>query len=70
MAQEDFTTLLAEAEAAEDEAAAVYAKLSDENKVSKATKLADAKGMQSEIKSLTVQLEHSKEVKMQARRNI
>jgi predicted nucleic acid-binding Zn-ribbon protein len=61
MAQEGFTKLLAEAEAAEDEAAASYAKLSDENKVSKATKLADVKGMQSEMKSLKVQLENSKE---------
>jgi predicted nucleic acid-binding Zn-ribbon protein len=61
MAQEDFTKLLAEAEATEDEAASSYAKLSDENKVSKATKLADVKGMQSEITSLKVQLEHSKE---------
>merc|ERR1719379_472645 len=61
MSEEDFTTLLAEAEATEDAAAKAYATLTDENKVSKATKQAEAKGKASEIKSLTVQLEHSKE---------
>jgi len=61
MSEEDFTRLLAEAEATEDEAAAAYKKLTDENKVSKAAKMADSKAKQSEIKSLSVQLEHSKE---------
>merc|ERR1719181_1954195 len=61
MAQEDFTTLLAEAEAAEDEAAKAFEKLSSENKVSKATKETEAKAKASEVKSLKVQLEHSKE---------
>merc|ERR1719267_285925 len=61
MSEEDFTTLLAEAEATEDEAAKAYEKLTDENKVSKATKETDAKGKASEVKSLTVQLGHSKE---------
>merc|ERR1719198_343376 len=61
MSEEDFTKLLAEAEAAEDEAASAYKKLTDENKVSKASKLAEAKGKKSEIKSLSVELEHSKE---------
>merc|ERR1719353_2472197 len=61
MSEEDFTTLLAETEATEDEAAKAYTKLTDENKVSKASKTAEAKGKASEIKSLTVQLEHSKE---------
>lgn len=61
MSEEDFTKLLAEAEAAEDEAATAYTKLTDENKVSKASKLAEAKGKKSEIKSLSVELEHSKE---------
>merc|ERR1719253_2283879 len=37
MSEEDFTTLLAETEATETEAANAYEKLSDENKVSKAT---------------------------------
>merc|ERR1719182_699037 len=61
MSEEDFTTLLAEPEATETEAADAYTKLTDENKVSKAAKETDAKGKASEVKSLTVQLEHSKE---------
>merc|ERR1719218_390437 len=61
MSEEDFTTLLAETEATEDEAAKAYKALTDENKVSKATKEAEAKGKASEVKSLTVQLGHSKE---------
>jgi len=61
MSEEDFTRLLAESEATEDEAANAFAKLSDENKLAKATKQTEAKGKQSEVKSLTVQLEHSKE---------
>merc|ERR1719199_2113058 len=61
MSEEDFTTLLAETEATEDEAAKAYAKLTDENKISKATKETEAKGKASEVKSLTVQLGHSKE---------
>merc|ERR1719463_233148 len=61
MSEEDFTTLLAETEATEDEAAKAYKALTDENKVSKASKEAEAKGKASEVKSLTVQLEHSKE---------
>jgi len=61
MSEEDFTTLLAETEATEDEAAKAYKSLTDENKVSKATKEAEAKGKASEVKSLTVSLEHSKE---------
>jgi len=61
MSEEDFTTLLAETEATEDEAAKAYAKLTDENKMSKVTKETEAKGKASEVKSLTVQLGHSKE---------
>merc|ERR1719386_687814 len=61
MSEEDFTTLLAETEATEDEAAKAYATLTDENKISKATKETEAKGKASEVKSLTVQLGHSKE---------
>jgi chromosome segregation ATPase len=61
MSEEDFTKLLAESEATEDAAASAFKKLSDENKVSKASKLAEAKGKKSEIKSLSVELEHSKE---------
>merc|ERR1719484_302234 len=61
MSEEDFTTLLAETEATEDEAAKAYKALTDENKISKVTKETEAKGKASEAKSLTVQLEHSKE---------
>merc|ERR1719324_36607 len=61
MSEEDFTTLLAETEATEDEAAKAYATLTDENKMSKVTKETEAKGKASEVKSLTVQLSHSKE---------
>merc|ERR1719262_558388 len=53
MSEEDFTTLLAETEATEDEAAKAYATLTDENKISKATKETEAKGKASEVKSLT-----------------
>ena len=38
MSEEDFTTLLAQTEATEDEAAKAYTALTDENKISKATK--------------------------------
>merc|ERR1719160_1160775 len=61
MSEEDFTTLLAETESTEDEAAKAYETLTDENKMSKATKETEAKGKASEVKSLTVQLSHSKE---------
>merc|ERR1719386_494265 len=61
MSEEDFTTLLAECEGTEDEAAKAYKSLTDENKVSKAAKETEAKGKASENKSLSVQLEHHKE---------
>merc|ERR1719454_1423131 len=61
MSEEDFTTLLAETEATEEEAAKAFKTLTDENKISKATKETEAKGKASEVKSLTVQLGHSKE---------
>merc|ERR1719191_1332296 len=61
VAESDFTRLLAETETAEDAAADAYEKSSKENEVSKATKEADFKAKESEIKSLTVQLGHSKE---------
>merc|ERR1719428_1729171 len=41
MSEEDFTTLLAETEATEDEAAKAYKALTDENKISKSTKEAE-----------------------------
>merc|ERR1719353_2568646 len=61
VAESDFTRLLAETETAEDAAADAYAKSTQENKVSKATKEADSKAKQSEVKSLTVELGHAKE---------
>jgi len=61
VAESDFTRLFAETELAEQEAAAAFTKLSDENKVSKAAKVADVKAKQSEIKSLEVTLSNSKE---------
>merc|ERR1719399_2068742 len=61
VAESDFTRLLAETETEEDAAADAYAKQTDENKVSKATKEADSKAKQSEVKSLTVELGHAEE---------
>merc|ERR1719217_354973 len=61
VAESDFTQLLAETETEEDAAADAYAKQTQENKVSKATKEADSKAKQSEVKSLTVELGHAKE---------
>merc|ERR1719393_655342 len=61
VAESDFTRLYAETETEEDSAAAAYDKLSKENAVSKATKEADAKGKESEIKSLSVQLDQHTE---------
>merc|ERR1719236_233653 len=61
VAESDFTSLLAETETAEDAAADAFAKQTEENKVSKATKEADSKAKASEVKSLTVELGHAKE---------
>jgi chromosome segregation ATPase len=60
-AQEDFTNLLAESEAAESDAQAAFDKMSTENKVAKATKQAEVKAMESQIKSVSSSLEMSKE---------
>merc|ERR1719443_1965921 len=60
-AQEDFTSLLAESEAVESEAQSTYDKMTTENKVAKASKMAEAKAKQSEVKSVTSSLEMSKE---------
>jgi hypothetical protein len=60
-AQEDFTSLLAEAEAVESEAQSAYDKMATENKIAKATKSAEAKAKGSEVKSVTSSLEMSKE---------
>jgi len=61
VAQEDFTALLAEAEAVESESQTTFDKMTTENKISKATKSAEAKGKGSEIKSVTSSLEMAKE---------
>jgi len=61
VAQEDFTNLLAEVQATEDEAAKAYDKLTTENKISKAAKLAEAKAKKSELKSVSSSVEMSKE---------
>merc|ERR1719261_2424020 len=63
VAESDFTKLLAEADTAEESAAAAYAKLADENKVTKASKEAEVKGKQSEIRSLSTNLQNYKEDK-------
>lgn len=63
MSQEDFTSLLAEAESAEAEAQSAYDKMTTENKVAKATKMAEAKGKESQVKGLTNQLSMNKEDK-------
>jgi hypothetical protein len=53
LAEEDFAKLLAEVEDGEEVAEKAYQKMSTENKVSKASKMAEAKAKTSEIKSLT-----------------
>merc|ERR1719201_3275217 len=57
VAESDFTTMLAEAEADESSAAEAYEKLTEENTVTKTTKAADVKGKTSEGKQLEVALE-------------
>jgi len=61
VAESDFTSLFAETETAEQQAADAYEKLTTDNKISKATKEAEVKGKESEVKGLTVTLEQSKE---------
>merc|ERR1719453_1441959 len=58
MAAEDFTKTYTEIEAEEQAAAKDYAQLSQENRVSKASKLAEVKAQQSEVKSLSVAIEN------------
>merc|ERR1719420_1455025 len=62
-AEEDFARLLAEVEAAEDKAQSAFDKLSTENKVAKATKTAEAKAKNSEVKSLTKSITEQSEDK-------
>merc|ERR1719182_270005 len=60
-AQEDFTSLLAETEATESEAQKAFDTMATENKVAKATKMAEAKAKESEKKGTVSSLEMSKE---------
>jgi len=62
-AQGDFAKLLAEVENSEDVSATAFQKLAVENKVAKATKQAEAKGKESEVKQLTNSLNDSNEDK-------
>merc|ERR1719321_1329637 len=63
MSAENFTKMLMEVETGETEAIADFKKLTDENKVSKASKQAEVKGALSEVKSLDVALKNSGEDK-------
>merc|ERR1719421_626105 len=63
VAESDLSKLLAETEAAESSALSAYEELTEENKVSKATKMADAKGKAQEVKSTDVALSNYKEDK-------
>jgi chromosome segregation ATPase len=63
VAESDFTSMLAEAEAAENEAQAVHDKLVQGNAVAKATKSGDAKGKQSEVSQLEVAIGNYQEDK-------
>merc|ERR1719182_1210483 len=60
-AQEDFTSLLAETEATESEAQKAFDTMATENKIAKATKMAEAKAKESEKKRTSSSLEMSKE---------
>jgi len=59
MAAEDFTSTYTEIETEEMEKAKAFASMTDENKVSKSQKLADAKAKASEVKSLSVAIENT-----------
>jgi chromosome segregation ATPase len=63
VAESDLSKLLAETEAAESSALAAFEELTKENKVSKATKMADAKSKAQEVKSTDVALSNYKEDK-------
>merc|ERR1719487_893216 len=63
VAESDFTKMLAEADTAEESAAAEFSKLQQESKVTKATKEAEIKGKQSEIRSLSVNMQNYAEDK-------
>merc|ERR1719380_139221 len=63
VAESDFSTMLAEAEADESSQLEAYETLTQENAVTKATKTADAKGKTNEVKQLKVSLDNYKENK-------
>merc|ERR1719487_1616556 len=63
VAESDLSKLLAETEAGESSALSSYEELTKENKVSKATKMADAKSKAQEVKSTDVALSNYKEDK-------
>lgn len=63
VSQEDFTSLLAESESAESEAQSSYDKMTVENKIAKASKFAEAKAKESQIKGLRSQVQMNKEDK-------
>jgi len=63
VAESDFTKLLAEADTDEEAAASAFAKMTQENQVTKATKEAEIKGKQSEIRSLSVNRQNYNEDK-------
>lgn len=61
MSEEDFTNLLAECEAQEDEAARAYKKLTNENAVARVAKEAEVKAKASEVTSIRSQLANYKQ---------
>ena len=61
MAGGDFTTLLAETEKSEVRAAKAYEKLTQENRVSRASKETKAKGPEGEVESLEVSIDNLKQ---------
>jgi len=63
MSNEDFVKMHSETSTAEEDGAEAYEKLMNDNKASKAAKLAEVKGSESEIKSLKVALEQQGEDK-------
>merc|ERR1719316_159983 len=61
VAESDFTTLLAESEAAEKEAQSNYDKLTEQNTVTKAANTAEVKGKEAKVKSEEIALLNYKE---------
>merc|ERR1719379_715781 len=70
VAEEDFAKLLAEEETNEAKAKDAFNKLEQENKISKATKLMEIKGKESEIKSLSVTINDHSEDRSSLQREI